>query len=53
VLFHIGPVLAASVSVNSHVLCLVYSESHVDLVSSILSGSYNLSASFSSGFFEL
>ena len=34
-------------------MCFDYSESHVLLVSSILSGSYNLSASSSSGFFEL
>ena len=48
----VGPVLAASGSVCSYVSCLVDSVSLVFRVSSMPSGSYNLSASSSLGFPE-
>ena len=46
-------VLAAPVSMSSYALCLVNSGGLVLLVSSIPFGSYNLSASSSTGFPEL
>ena len=49
---HAGLVLAASVSVNSLVSCLVDYEGLDFLVSSTLSNSLNLSAFSSSGFSE-
>lgn len=50
---HIGPVLAASISMNSYVPYLIVPGEIVLLVSSIYSGFYIPSASFSVGFPEL
>jgi hypothetical protein len=50
---HAGPVHAASVSLSSYEPCLVDSEGHVLLVSSIPTCSYTLSASPSGVFDEL